>query len=164
MTTQTKNTSPNIGLSEKDMNAVNKTLTVVLANEVALYTKLRKFHWNVAGESFMELHRLFEEHYKIIESYIDEVAERIGKLGGQVIGTLQEFAKLTIIKEHPGKYPTSRDMLKELLNDHESIVRELRKAVEQCDSKYKDAGTADFLTGLMESHETIAWVLRRYLN
>ena len=55
-------------------------------------------------------------------------------------------------------------MLKELLKDHESIIIELRKDIDDCATKNKDAGTADFLTGLMEQHETTAWVLRRYLN
>ena len=41
---------------------------------------------------------------------------------------------------------------------------ELRKSIEDCSEKFKDAGTADFLTGQMEEHETIAWTLRRYLN
>ncbi|CAN5732319.1 Dps family protein [soil metagenome] len=155
---------PDIGIAEKNLKQVNDLLSVVLANETVLYMKTRKFHWNVSGESFMELHRLFEEHYKLLEETIDEVAERIGKLGGHTIGTLSEFSKMTTLKESPGKYPGSKDMIKELLKDHETLIRELRKSVENCDEKHNDAGTADFLTGIMELHETIAWVLRRYMN
>ena len=55
-------------------------------------------------------------------------------------------------------------MIQELLTDHESMVVQLRKSVDECTEKYKDAGTTDFLTGLMEEHETIAWTLRRYLS
>lgn len=155
---------PNIGISEKNLNAINDILSIVLANEVTIYTKTRKFHWNVSGESFMELHKLFENQYKITEESIDLVAERIGKLGGKAIGTMSEFGKLATIKEHPNKYPTSKAMLKELLEDHETVIIELRKLIDTCSDKLKDAGTADFLTGLMEEHETIAWTLRRYLN
>ena len=54
-------------------------------------------------------------------------------------------------------------MLKELLDDHETVIKILRKDIEMCAEKYKDAGTADFLTGTMEKHETTAWILRRYL-
>jgi starvation-inducible DNA-binding protein len=155
---------PDIGIAEKNIKQVNELLSVVLANETVLYIKTRKFHWNVSGESFMEIHRLFEEHYKQIEKTIDEVAERIGKLGGKAIGTLAEFAKHTTIKEHPGKNPGKKEMIRELLKDHEAVIRELRKDVDNCGEKLKDAGTADFLTGVMEGHETIAWVLRRYLD
>lgn len=40
----------------------------------------------------------------------------------------------------------------------------LRKDVDEAFDKIKDAGIADFFTGLMEQQETIAWTLRRYLN
>lgn len=153
---------PNIGISEKKLDAVTDLLSEALANEVTLYTKTRKFHWNVRGESFMELHKLFENHYKQLEESIDEVAERISKLGSKTIGTMEEFGKLSAVKEHPEKYPSSKDMIKELLEDHETVIVMLRKSVDECTEKYKDAGTADFLTGLMEEHETIAWTLRRY--
>jgi len=155
---------PNIGIPEKNLNAIADLLAVALADEVTLYTKTRKFHWNVSGESFMELHQLFEHQYKKLEESIDEVAERINKLGSKTIGTMQEFGKLASIKEHPGKYPSSKEMIQELLTDHESVVVQLRKSVDECAETYKDAGTTDFLTSLMEDHETIAWSLRRYLS
>lgn len=155
---------PQIGISKKNLEEVIDLLSIGLSNEMTLYVKTRKAHWNVTGESFMELHKLFENHYKQLEKSIDEIAERIGKLGGKTIGTMQEYSKLAIIKEAPGKYYSSKDMIEELLKDHETIVVQLRKDIEDCASKYKDAGTADFITGLMEQHETIAWILRRYLN
>lgn len=155
---------PNIGISQKHLTAVNELLAVVLANQVTLYSKTRKFHWNVCGESFMELHKLFEYQYKQLEESIDLTAERITKLGGKTIGTMQEFLKLTTIKEHPNKYPKSKEMIDELLQDHEIIIIQLRKDVDACSQKYCDVGTTDYLTGLIEEHETIAWTLRRYLN
>jgi starvation-inducible DNA-binding protein len=153
---------PNIGIPDKALKGVVDILSVVLANQVTLYTKTRKFHWNVFGESFMELHKLFEGQYKQIEESIDEVAERISKLGGKTIGTMQEFGKLSIIKEYPGKYLASKEMIHELIKDHEAVIIHLRESVNVCLEKYNDAGTTDFLTGLMEEHETIAWTLRRY--
>ena len=112
----------------------------------------------------MELHKLFEKQYKQLEESIDEIAERIGKLGHKTIGTMIEYSKLSIVKEHPGSYTSSDETLKELLKDHETVIIHLRNDIEKCAEKNKDAGTADFLTGLMEDHETIAWILRRYLN
>lgn len=154
----------NIGISEKNLNSSADLLSAILANEMTLYIKTRKFHWNVAGESFMELHKLFEHQYKQLEESIDEVAERIGKLGQKTIGTMAEFSKQSSIKENPGKYGTSKETLTELLKDHETVIVELRKGVEDSVSKNKDIGTADFLTKLLEQHETTAWILRRYLN
>jgi starvation-inducible DNA-binding protein len=130
---------------------------------MTLYTKTRKFHWNVSGDNFMELHKLFENQYKQLEEAVDEIAERINKLGSKTIGTMAEFMKLSSVKEHPGKYPSSKEMIKELLEDHEAVITKLRAFVEKCAEKYNDAGTADFLTGLMENHETIAWTPEVFL-
>ena len=71
---------PHIGISEKKLENTASILSVVLADEMTLYVKTRKFHWNIYGESFMELHKLFENHYKQLEEIIDEVAERINNL------------------------------------------------------------------------------------
>lgn len=155
---------PDIGITDKHLQKSGDLLTTILSHQVVLYTKTRKFHWNVSGESFMELHRLFEDEYKQLEVSIDETAERIGKLGQNTIGTMHEFLKHTSIKEHPGKYISAKECIKELLGDHETIIIELRKSIDDCAEENKDAGTADFLTGLMEQHETTAWVLRRYLK
>jgi starvation-inducible DNA-binding protein len=154
----------NIGIPEKQLAKCVSLLSYTLADEMTLYLKTRKFHWNVTGESFMELHKLFETQYTELEKVIDEVAERIGKLGASTIGTMQEYVALTRLKESPAKYPAQKMMIRELLKDHETVITQLRKDIDICDEEIKDAGTADFLTGVMEKHETTAWVLRRYLN
>ncbi len=154
----------NIGLSQKNLASVKDILNSILADAVVLYTKTRKFHWNVSGNSFMELHKLFENQYKKLEEAIDEIAERINKLGFKTPGTMAEFLEAASLKEAPGKYPVQTEMIKELLKDHESVITTLRKSIDECDEKFSDAGTADFLTGLMLEHETMAWTLRRYLD
>lgn len=155
---------PNIGLSPKNLKSIAEILSFVLSDSIVLYTKTRKFHWNVSGNSFMELHKLFEKQYKILEEAIDEIAERINKLGAKTPGTMQEFLDMTSLKESPGKYPSQREMLGELLKDHEAVIKQLRRYIDDCDEKYGDMGTSDFLTDLIKEHETIAWTLRRYLQ
>ena len=154
---------PNIGITEKKLKNTAAILGAILSDEMTLYIKTRKSHWNVTGESFMELHKLFENQYKQLEEAIDEVAERIGKLGERTIGTMTEYLSLSSIKEKPGTYASSKDMIRELLSDHETVIIQLRTNITECAEKQKDAGTTDFLTGLMEMHETTAWILRRYL-
>jgi len=156
--------APKIGISEKNLDHSIKLLSGILSNEMALYIKTRKFHWNVTGESFMELHKLFQGQYTELEETIDLVAERIGKLGGKTIGTMKEFSQHAKIKESPGKYPSQKEMLKELLQDHELVIIELRKELAECAYKDNEAGTADLFTGLIQQHESTAWILRRYLN
>jgi starvation-inducible DNA-binding protein len=155
---------PEIGIAKKDLSDSISMLSIVLADEMTLYIKTRKFHWNVAGESFMELHKLFQTQYTELEETIDEVAERINKLGGKTIGTMTEFVALTRLKESPDKYPDQKDMMKELLHDHDSVIGLLREDIDICAKKNNDVGTVDFMTGMLQQHETTAWILRRYLS
>jgi starvation-inducible DNA-binding protein len=55
-------------------------------------------------------------------------------------------------------------MLENLLADHETIIRQLRADAEIVANTYHDTGTNDFLVGLMESHEKMAWMLRSFLE
>ena len=155
---------PKIGISEDHLKSSNNLLSIVLSDEMTLYVKTRKFHWNVSGQSFMELHKLFEAQYTELEQIIDLVAERIGKKKKKTIGTMNEFSKLSRIKESPGKYPVQKSMISELLTDHELLISELRKDIDTATDENHDVGTADLLTGILRQHETIAWVLRRYLG
>ena len=151
-----------IGITEPHLKNSISILSSILANEMTFYIKLRKFHWNLKGPDFMQFHRLFEEQYEALEKAIDEVAERISTLGGMAIGTTIEFAELSQLKESPGTCPAPLEMAKEILQDHESIVKSLRTSIDDCEEKYEDKGTADSLTGLMQDHEKMAWQLRQY--
>lgn len=154
---------PEIGISDKHLHKNVHLLAVLLADEMLLYIKTRKFHWNVSGESFMELHKLFEHQYSELEITIDAIAERINKLGSKTIGTMKEFVELARLKESPDNYPSQKDMMKELLKDYDTLISEIRKDIDES-SNNKDAGTTDFLTGILQDHESTAWILRRYLN
>lgn len=160
-----KNIKPNIGLEQDVLKQENELLNAYLADLHVLYVKTRKYHWNVAGPSFKEYHEFFEEQYTELEEVIDQVAERIRTLGGRPFSSMDAFIKGTSLNEDTtqGEIKT-HDMFERLLADHEQVTRELREDVDKCDEEYKDAGTADFLTGLMEAHEKMAWMLRKYLS
>ncbi len=68
------------------------------------------------------------------------------------------------IKEENQEIPTATAMVEKLVYDHELIIRNLREHIDQCSEQYHDEGTADFLTGLMEGHEEMAWMLRSFLE
>jgi starvation-inducible DNA-binding protein len=157
-------TAPNIGIRDGERQAVIAILNTLLADEYLLYTKTRNYHWNVTGPQFNDLHKFFETQYEALDDIVDEVAERARSLGGRAAGTLDEFRKAARLGEDPGKVPAARDMLAALLADHESLARTLRTDVDTVTDKHRDTGTADFLTGLLERHEKMAWMLRSFLE
>ncbi|MEZ0610316.1 Dps family protein [Fibrella sp. WM1] len=155
---------PNIGLDQDVLKKDNELLNAFLSDLHVLYIKTRKFHWDVSGPSFKEYHEFFEEQYNELEEEIDLVAERIRQLGGRPLATMADYIKNSSLKEDHDGHIKTQEMFKRLLADHEQVIRELREDVETTDEKLGDAGTADFLTGLMEAHEKMAWMLRKYLS
>jgi starvation-inducible DNA-binding protein len=155
---------PAIGLSTEARAGVVALLNALLSDEYLIYTKARNYHWNVFGPQFNDLHKFFETHYEELEDIVDDVAERARALGGFAFGTMKEFVEHARLHETPGQYPAARHMLSNLLADHETLIRQLRADAESCDEKYHDMGTNDFLTGLMERHEKMAWMFRSFLE
>lgn len=153
----------NIGLQTKELEGSIKVLNQLLADEFTLYTKTRKYHWNIVGPQFHDLHKFFEGLYEDLDATIDEVAERTRALGGFAVATLAEIVKLSNIKEEVAQNPSQTEMISNLLQDHEQIIRELRMSIVKTQDEFNDAGTADFLTGLLEKHEKTAWMLRSLL-
>jgi len=154
----------NVGLSQKQRQDVVDILSALLADEYLLYTKTRNYRWNVVGPQFNDLHKLFETQYEALDEVIDDVAERARALGGRAVATLAEFTKLARLKEHPGRQLAAREMLRDLLVDHEALIQTLRRDLDAAMARHGDAGTSDFLTGLMERHEKMAWMLRSFLD
>jgi starvation-inducible DNA-binding protein len=153
-----------IGIKDADRRAVVGLLNGLLADEYLLYTKTRNYHWNVVGPQFNDLHKFFEEQYTQLNQIVDEVAERARTLGGRAFGTLAEFAQNARLKEEPGAIPDARAMLANLVHDHEAIIQTLRADIEAVGERHHDMGTNDFLTGLMEQHEKMVWMLRSFLE
>lgn len=154
----------NIGLSEEQRNGVIELLNTDLADAYLLLIKTKKYHWDVVGPQFRTLHELLEEHYVALTENIDAIAERVRALGGYPLGTAESFVSTASIKEHPGDLPNASEMVVRLANDHEQIIRNLRQHVDQCSEEFHDEGTADFLTGLMEQHEEMNWMLRSFIE
>lgn len=153
-----------IGIKEENLQAVAHQLSVMLADEYLLYTKTRNAHWNLEGSDFYAKHKFFEDQYEQLDESIDNIAERIRTLGHYAPATLKDFLKLTRLTEKSREINSSNGFIKALLADHESIIIHLRENINRFANEFHDLGTSDFITGLMETHEKMAWMLRAHLK
>ncbi|WP_212004005.1 Dps family protein [Chitinophaga sp. HK235] len=154
----------NIGIKQEYLAAVSHSLGKILADEFVLYTKTRKAHWCVTGPDFHNKHVFFESQYQQLEEIIDNVAERIRTLGHFPPATLKEFLALTHLTELTWEKNDGIGFIKDLLHDHESILIHLRENINSYATAFHDAGSSDYITGLMETHEKMAWMLRAHLE
>lgn len=154
----------NIGLTQEQRAGVIELLNRDLSDAYLLLIKTKKFHWDVVGPQFRSLHQMWEEQYQALTETIDQLAERVRTLGGYPVGTAEGFLKYGSIKEQSNNIPQATEMVAQLVDDHELVIRNLREHVDACSEQFHDEGTADFLTGLMEGHEQMAWMLRSFIE
>ncbi|MDI9882348.1 Dps family protein [Flectobacillus longus] len=153
-----------ISIKENDRLEIALELSKLLADEFVLYTKTRNAHWNVEGADFYTMHLFFEKQYDELDDIIDDVAERIRSIGHFAPATLKRYSQLTRLTEETREENTSLGLIKELLQDHLTIIFHLRENINRFATDLHDLGTSDFITGLMETHEKMAWMLRAHLK
>lgn len=156
-------TESNIGIPAKGRAKIADGLAHVLADTYSLYLKTHNFHWNVTGPMFTSLHAMFMTQYNEMWLATDEIAERIRALGHFAPGSYSAFGKLSSITEAPEQPPEALEMVKQLAEGHEAVVRTARKVF----PTVEDAGdevSVDLLVTRMQYHEKTAWMLRSILG
>ncbi|WP_127844690.1 Dps family protein [Psychroflexus aestuariivivens] len=144
----------------KTKNTV-KEMNVLLADYQLYYQKLRNYHWNIVGQNFFDLHEQFEEMYDDAKLKIDEIAERILTLRFQPESNLSEYLKITNLKESSSDV-SDRDMVSNLLDDHGTIIKQMRKVVEVADEN-NDEGTIDLIGAYIRELEKTSWMLDAWI-
>jgi len=141
-----------------DKDAVAAGLSKLLADTYAVYLKTHGYHWNVRGPNFAALHTLFMTQYTEMWTAIDTVAERIRALGQLAPQGYRSFGNLSGIQDgDPEK--DADGMLRELVADHEALIKTARAAREVADDV-----TASLIDDRIDAHEKHAWMLRASLG
>lgn len=149
--------------AEETSNKVSiAILQVILASEYVLLTKVRGFHWNVKGENFMMLHKMFGKMYSELNDQADAIAERIRQLQGMPNGTMRAFIDSSFIPETNGVF-NAKAMIETLVANNEKLVSELKAAIIKTESA-KDYGTMDMLIKWMQQHDQHLYFLRSHLS
>lgn len=72
-------------------------LTDLLATYLDTAGLFKHAHWNVKGEEFIALHKLFDEQAVVFQDLADVIGERITALGGIAYGTAQSVVDFSIL-------------------------------------------------------------------
>jgi starvation-inducible DNA-binding protein len=145
-------------LSGNAVPEIAEALNGLAADSFALYTKTKNFHWHVSGPHFRDYHLLFDEQATEIFATIDDLAERVRKLGARTIHSVSEIAKLQTIKDNNKDFVSPAEMLAELMTDNKTVIKAMRKAHEIAD-KHDDVATASILENFIDAAEKRNWFL-----
>jgi starvation-inducible DNA-binding protein len=153
----------NIGISESDRTAITDGLGKLLADTYTLYLTTHNFHWNVTGPMFNTLHAMFMTQYTELWNAVDPIAERIRSLGHTAPGSYTAFGQLSSLPDAPVEPPSAMDMVRILMEGHESVARTARALMPTVEEA-RDEPTADLLVQRLTVHEQTAWMLRSLLE
>jgi starvation-inducible DNA-binding protein len=155
---------PTIEISDSHLKEVATLLNKILANEYLIYTKTRAAHWNIEGPNFIGLHLFFQTQYEELDGTINDIAERVRSLGHFTLSSLKDFLAVTDLLENHEVFGSQARVISALLDGHETIIRTIRNEIATISDKNRDLGTADFVTGIVEKHEKMVWMLRAHLS
>ena len=152
-----------IGLSEQVCHESVEALNQILADTITLRDMYKKHHWQVVGETFYQLHLLFDKHYEEQNTLVDEVAERIQLLGGISIAMAADVAETTSIERPPRGREEVPVQLSRLLEAHEQILKEARDYAKAADERGDD-GTNDLLVSdVIRTNELQVWFVAEHV-
>ncbi len=152
----------NTGIAPEKREALADELSKLLADSYTLYLKTHNFHWNVTGPMFQTLHLMFEQQYTELAMAVDLIAERIRALGVFAPGSYAAYGRLSQVTDTDG-VPKALDMVKLLVEAHETVIRTARNVVTRAEDA-GDQATADLGTQRLQIHEKTAWMLRSLLE
>src|SRR5260370_30325214 len=101
---------------------ISAALTTVLADMFALYLKTKNFHWHISGPHFRDYHLLLDEQAEQIFATTDDIAERVRKIGGTTLPSIEHIGRLQRVLVHDADFVTPLDILPELRHDNKQPV------------------------------------------
>jgi starvation-inducible DNA-binding protein len=108
-----------------DKNLFDK-LNKYLADNAVMYIKLHNLHWNVYGLQFKAVHEYLEALYDDTTEKMDEIAELLRMKGEYPAASLEEYLKLSSIKELPSEKIANKAALEIVLEDLKALDAEAK--------------------------------------
>jgi starvation-inducible DNA-binding protein len=137
---------------------ISEALRLLLADVFALFVKTKSFHWHIGGRHFREDHLLLDDHATQIFGMIDEIAERIRKIGGAALHSIGDIAQHQRLKDNNGSGTSATNMLRELLDDNRQLTTFFCLAHEVCD-RHRDVATASLIENWIDESQQRVWFL-----
>lgn len=162
MATQ-KTFSTQIDLAAETRKKMIALLNQQLADTFDLFSQTKQAHWNVKGEQFYQLHKLYDDLAAELLGYVDLIAERATALGGAAQGTVRMAAETTRLDDYPAGGIDSMPSVEALAERYAALAATTREAIDTAD-KADDMDTADLFTEVSRGLDKSLWFLEAHLQ
>jgi len=150
-------------LGEKARDAISVAINPLIADAFSLYVKTKNFHWHMTGSHYRDYHLLLDEQADQILAMIDILAERVRKLGGTTIRSIDQIHHLSRVKDDDDAFVEPLEMIKRLMEDNKNFAKRIRDAHEIC-SEYRDVGSTSVMEVFIDETERRTWFLYETLS
>jgi starvation-inducible DNA-binding protein len=150
-------------LKPDEVRAITEAVNPLIADAFALYVKTKNFHWHLSGSHFRDYHLLFDEQAEAIFDSIDIMAERVRKVGGMTIRSINHISQLQTIADDNSDFVSPGDMVRRLMEDNSQIAKNIRDAISVCD-RNRDSATSNLLQDILDKTERRKWFLFEVLQ
>lgn len=151
-----------LGFEKLETAEIVNKLNVALSTYQVFFHKLQKFHWNVVGSDFFDIHSVTQELYEQALLNVDEIAERIRVFGKKPISSMYSYLNQSLIKE-ADEDKSAEYIAYEIINDI-AVLTESFLDVHEFASKNGDIGTAHMVAEMIKHLETHHWQLTAWTN
>jgi starvation-inducible DNA-binding protein len=156
-------TATRTDLSGDAVEEIASNLRRLLADVFVLYVKAKNFHWHISGRHFRDYHLLLDEQSTQIFAMTDEIAERARKIGGTTLRSISDIARNQRLKDNNKEGLSPREMIGELCEDNQHLIRSLRGTHEVCD-RHNDVATASLIENWIDESERRTWFLAEIIH
>jgi len=154
----------NSTLSAVDVHKeISVELAKILADEYVLCNKTRYAQWHIEGSDYYAVHKTFETQFERLDNFIVRIAKRLGLFGHYIPAASPSFLQIAHIKNVENNKKDCRELLKELLSDHEILIENLKTYIHHFSEECHDSETAEFIAELQKDHEKIVGLLQTHL-
>ncbi|NLA66475.1 MAG: DNA starvation/stationary phase protection protein [Leucobacter sp.] len=138
-------------------SGVEKHLTPVLHDLIALAVNAKQAHWHVRGANFMGVHEFLDEVVAHANDAADEVAERVVALGLPVDGRIGTVAKRTSNPEMSPGFQQSKITVAEVVAQLDATLDTVKAAVKSLDDI--DLVSQDIVIAIAQQLDKDRWFL-----
>ena len=142
---------------------MSKKIDTYVANLAVNYIKLHNLHWNVVGRAFKQVHEYLESLYDETTESLDAVAEYQKMVGEYPKASLEEYLKITTIKELESKDYSIEDALKIAVED-QKLLRKLATEIRNEADEKGDFTLVALMEGEVAAQNKRIWFIESMLK
>ena len=152
-----------IDLNLKNRQEMIGVLNAQLADTFDMFSFMKHAHWNVKGQQFIALHKLFDEIATELLAHIDEIAERATALGGMALGTTRIVSESSQLELYPLTVVESIETVLVLANRMAQLAANVRSAAKRAE-QLDDLDTNDLFIEISRDLDKWLWFLEAHLQ